>query len=693
MESALNSPAVLNPNHRRHLLVSYQYADQLLSEVEAILFASTSKSPFPKYKNSLTPAQIKVVQDYIARIRNQMVHALASQSITPPPPQLDSAHSIRVTLEFADIAFDECRAERMRGYGEVPPSLAPELNGMAGEMRGLVRKLISYLAQGLGQDLEERLHRLEGTLNEVGLLQKLERMIHTHGLVEFRSPLSIILDRLENGSFQIAVFGRVSSGKSSLLNYILQTDVLPVGVNPITAVPTRIVYGEEPCLLVTDIDGKRESLPIERLADFVSEYFNPGNAKNVTRIVVETPSARLRDGIVFVDTPGLGSLATSGARETLAYLPQCDLGVLLVDAGSTLTEEDLSTLQTLYEAAIPAQVLLSKADLLAPEDRNRSAIYIARQIRSFLGLDVSVLPVSTESRHAHLTDAWFREQILPLYDRHQELARQSVRRKIGALREAVTAALKIRIELAGKEQQKESKDQNRLKLIETRLRKATAKVEETRSACFEIADQVSGLASFAIRRTAAAVAEARSQKEDIAVHSEDLVISSISEVGADKGRQISEVIAALTSLMADALKEAGRVIRMQNLPNEEELSSVIREMPRLDLGGLHFKLKPLRFLGKRFTKWRMEKQLRQAVGSQLEEAFRTYGHLLEGWVRHSVAELQRRFDEYADAIRAQITQLGRMPGEGGANADQLEIIRRDIESLAGETPVPSPVDR
>ncbi len=89
----------------------------------------------------------------------------------------------------------------------------------------------------------------------------------------------------------------------------------------------------------------------------------------------------------------------------------------------------------------------------------------------------------------------------------------------------------------------------------------------------------------------------------------------------------------------------------------------------------------------------MEKQLRQAVGSQLEEAFRTYGHLLEGWVRHSVAELQRRFDEYADAIRAQITQLGRMPGEGGANADQLEIIRRDIESLAGETPVPSPVDR
>lgn len=693
MESDPNSPASLNSNHRRHLLASYQYVDNLLSEVEEILFASTSKSPFPRYKGSLTLAQTKIVQDYITRIRDQMVRALASQNITPPPPRRDSAHSIRVTLEFADIAFDECRAESMRGYGEIPPSLAPEVDGMADEMRGLVRKVITYLAQGLGQDLEERLRRLEGTLDEINLLQKLERIINTRGLVEFRSPLSVILDRLESTSFQIAIFGRVSSGKSSLLNYILQTNVLPVGVNPITAVPTRIVHANEPRLMVTYFDGKRERLPIERLAEFVSEQFNPGNSKNATRIVVEIPSARLRDGVAFVDTPGLGSLATSGARETLAYLPQCDLGVILVDAGATLTKEDLTTLQALYEAAIPAQVLLSKADLLAPEDRDRSASYIVNQVHSFLGLDLSVHSVSTESEHAYLMDAWFKEYILPLYEKHQDLARQSVRRKIGALREAVTAALRIQINLSGKERQKEGKDKNHLKAAEARLRKATGKIEETRSACFRVTDNLRDLAPFAIRRAAASVAEAWSEKAASFALIEDLVVSSISEVGAYESNQVAEAIGALASMMAGALEEAGRVMNLGNIPDEDELRLVIKEMPRLDLGGLQVKLKsvPFKFLGKGFIRWRVEGQLQQATGSQLKEAFETYGRLSESWVRRSVAELQRRFDEHADAVRAQIARLEVVAGEGEPTPDQTEAIRRDIESLADEAEVSSSV--
>ena len=84
--------------------------------------------------------------------------------------------------------------------------------------------------------------------------------------------------------------------------------------------------------------------------------------------MVEFPSERLRDGVVLVDTPGLGSLASAGATETLAHLPRCDLGLVLIDAGATLTAEDQSTPQALNEAAIETIVLLSKADLLAAED-------------------------------------------------------------------------------------------------------------------------------------------------------------------------------------------------------------------------------------------------------------------------------------------------------------------------------------
>src|SRR5208337_3222577 len=101
---------------------------------------------------------------------------------------------------------------------------------------------------------------------------------------------------------------------------------------------------------------------------FATEQQNPGNAKHVTRITITITASRLASGVSFVDTPGLGSLATSGAAETLAYLPKCDLGVVLIDAGSTLTEEDVRTIRALQEAAIPAHILLSKTDLLDRPD-------------------------------------------------------------------------------------------------------------------------------------------------------------------------------------------------------------------------------------------------------------------------------------------------------------------------------------
>ena len=87
----------------------------------------------------------------------------------------------------------------------------------------------------------------------------------------------MIIDRLETKSFEIALFGRVSSGKSSLLNHIVQSEILPVGVNPITAVPTRLVYGATPRLTVWYADRKAERTSFEKLPEFVSEHHNPAN--------------------------------------------------------------------------------------------------------------------------------------------------------------------------------------------------------------------------------------------------------------------------------------------------------------------------------------------------------------------------------------------------------------------------------
>ena len=497
----MSTPAHLNESQRRHLLSSCQYADKLLAEIETTLAASQSKSPFPKCKPDLSPAQAKIIRDYIARMRSQLLRALDSQGVAIPAAQISALHSIRVTLGFVDIAFDECRPKRMIGYGELADGAATEIAGMVDEMRGLIARLDSYLAQGESADLNKRLRLLEEKGSEVALVETLERAIDQHGLVEFRPALTTIVDRLESDAFEIAVFGRVSSGKSSLLNHIVGEDVLPVGVTPITAVPTRLAYGAERRATAWFADRKPEQFAIGWLAEFVTEQHNPANVRHVTRIVVELPAQRLREGVVYVDTPGLGSLAASGAAETKAYLPRCDLGVVLIDAGSTLTADDLATIQALYDAGIPASVLLSKVDLLAPGDRDRALRYVAGHIRSDLGLELTVNAISIHSECGELLDRWLASEILPLYDRHAELARQSVARKIGALRLAVDAALKARSKRSAA-----PIDAAKLRDLETELRTAAGAIARARAECLEKADSLRDCADEFIRRAAQASA-------------------------------------------------------------------------------------------------------------------------------------------------------------------------------------------
>jgi GTP-binding protein EngB required for normal cell division len=677
-----DAAAELNSAQKFHLVTSAQYADKLLSEVESVLFASKSKSAFKKYKNSLSPAQVKVVEDYIARIRAQMVRVLEAQGVALPEPQFESIHSIRVSLTFIKIAFEECTPNRMRGYGDLSESKIPELNGLVDEMVNAVEKLDSYLTQGLGQDLEARLARLERAGDAVDLIKKLERIINAYGFVEFRSTLSMIIERLEAKSFEIALFGRVSSGKSSLLNRTVQSETLPVGVNPITAVPTRLVYGHSPRLTVLYADRSPQQLDAAKLPEFVTEQQNPANYKHVTRIIVELPSARLRDGIVLVDTPGLGSLATSGAAETLAYLPRCDLGVVLIDAGSTLTQDDVSTIQTLYEAGTPALVLLSKSDLLLPDDRVRSLQYVSELIHSQLGLRLEVHPVSAQPTHSALLEDWLNGTILPLYDGHQQLMEDSLRRKIGLLRESVETALRIRLDRAGKTAAGSAPDKPvDSNAIDARLRKAMGRFTETRDTCWEVAHRIRDFANQALMAAALHMANIEAndwpQSESVAAEVQGVLVQAAAE-------QAGVVFAALEALareLAQTLKVTAQDLGFNEIHKEDDLLSALKEMPKLDVGTVNLVLRPplLLSFSKSWASRRIERSLQEQIGNIVSEAFSSFGSLLNAWARRALSDLQLCFDSHADVYRAHLDRL--TVSGGGSDTDEARI-RRDLDLLA-----------
>jgi GTP-binding protein EngB required for normal cell division len=665
----------LNENQQRRLIITCQYIDKMLSDIEQVLHSTTSLSPFPHYIIDITPAQSRVIEDHIRRLRSQLLRALDWQHMKPEPPQVPATRSIKVDLTFVDIAIEELRPSYMRGCGAVPEDAVNELNGVVHELRTLVESMNRYVRQELGTNLESRLEKLEETGFDVALLRLIEQLVTRHGLVEFRPRIDSLASRLEDNNLEVALFGRVSSGKSSLLNALLSTNVLPVGINPITAVPTRLCYGATLRAEVTYGGGRQESVTLDELAKLVSEQGNAGNLRNVARAIVEVPSPRLKQGIVLVDTPGLGSLARRGAAETLAYLPSCDLALLLIDAGTALNEEDIGTLRLLYEGGIPAIILLSKADLLAEGDLHRATGYIQEQLHTELGLDATVHPVSSLSEYTVLLDQFFERELLPRFDQARALRNGSIARKIGALRLSLMAALGTTLDRTKRTGQQNPTDVHDL---EKQLRNVTGEVGEQRTilsyAFFELGE-----------RPEAALAEAADSaftwmraNSKTRVTSLQLAEWLHEAIWKSVERRIEDV-RSVSQRAIFTLQTVAREMGRPDVPATDEADSLLRDMPRFELASVPeaINMSHWMILGTRIVRGRIMKALRDSIGGLVKHELHLYGDALSRWSNQFVDKMVLLVSSYADAYRVQLQRIA------GTSNDTVNVsqIEQDLDLL------------
>lgn len=666
----------MNSSQKLYLRVSCQHIDDLLEGIEEILQSATSKSPFPRYILDLSPAQIRVVEDYIRRLRTQLIRTLAWQDIDIPEPTIPATRAITTRMAFVDIALDELRPSSMRGSGSLNPEAALQLTGVVRELGALSEALSTYMYQGLTSSLKTRFDHLEAAGHQVQLLRLIEETVTRHGMVEFRPRLDGLTSRLEDNNFEVALFGRVSSGKSSLLNRLLGYDLLPVGINPITAVPTRLQYGPDVRAIVSFGTGRSEEVSIQEFAALVSERENPGNLKNVTRAMIEVPSSRLSEGIVLVDTPGLGSLAKRGAAETFAYLPSCDLALLLVDAGSTLNEEDVGTLRIIEEAGISSLVLLSKSDLLGENDLSHATSYIQEQLRRELRRDVTVHAVSAMPESAFLLDKFFEGELLPRFQQGRALRAESVSRKVEILRQAMISSLRSRI---GRRERHEVRDTGDLSKIEATLRDITGKVGQLTASLDKQVTTLSQSGHSVVSKVAnEAVSVLRQTKQS------RLSAIDISEMmHAAVGNQVDPLAMAAREVGRDALarlQEVANALGRPDVPDDKELDSLLRDMPRFEIAALPADIDVGLWgsLGTSILQFQVQKKLRHSIYPLLKQELETYGHALWQWMRQFSRRLELLISSYADGYRAQIQELS---GQSSEESD-LSKMKQDLELLS-----------
>jgi hypothetical protein len=200
-----------------------------------------------------------------------------------------------------------------------------------------------------------------GLIELVKVLQKLERP-------DLAQRATAAAARLKRPNTVVCVVGEFKQGKSSLVNGLLGRTICPVDDDLATSAITLVRYGDEASASVRrrGEDGAAATnvaVPIESLSDWVSESGNPRNEKQVERVEITVPSPLLKQGLVVVDTPGMGGLGAGHAAATLAFLPFADGLVFVSDASAELSAPEVEFLRRATELCPTVLFALTKIDL------------------------------------------------------------------------------------------------------------------------------------------------------------------------------------------------------------------------------------------------------------------------------------------------------------------------------------------
>lgn len=125
-----------------------------------------------------------------------------------------------------------------------------------------------------------------------------------------------VLRRL-GAPLQVAVAGRLKSGKSTLVNALIGRRVAPTDIGECTRLVTRFQYGTVDRVEVVFTDGRKQVLP------FAADGMIPAelgvDIKEVSHIEAYLTNAVL-ESMTVIDTPGLGSLDAASVSRTEALL-------------------------------------------------------------------------------------------------------------------------------------------------------------------------------------------------------------------------------------------------------------------------------------------------------------------------------------------------------------------------------------
>lgn len=179
--------------------------------------------------------------------------------------------------------------------------------------------------------------------------------------------ISFIKNAINDKKFLLSFVGQFSSGKSRLINNILDKELLPVRILECTQVPTFIKYGEVEKAVIFKEDYTTSEISISDVKEIwlgnKSEEFN-----NIAYIEIFMNNNVLKNGLVIADTPGVNSTVDKHEKLTREILKSSEEVVYVLS--KPVTDSDKLFLNEIIDKGLKVLCVRTYMDTIKSSEEN-----------------------------------------------------------------------------------------------------------------------------------------------------------------------------------------------------------------------------------------------------------------------------------------------------------------------------------
>lgn len=177
--------------------------------------------------------------------------------------------------------------------------------------------------------------------------------------------------RLKAHVFSVGIMGEFKRGKSTVINALLGEKIAPADVVPASATLNRITYGLTPKATILFKDGRRETVPVDSIADYVTKITEESalTAESVDQAIVEYPCQFCQNNVEIIDTPGLNDDERMDAISE-SVIPDLDAVVMVLSANSPFSKSEAEFVRSKLMTSDVTRmiVLVNRIDTIYDED-------------------------------------------------------------------------------------------------------------------------------------------------------------------------------------------------------------------------------------------------------------------------------------------------------------------------------------